>query len=256
MKRLFIAFVLIIFVLLHVGQGRAENPIQESLFGTVGAWGLDSTDTLFTIRFGAQSNTSKTWNARVLETANVTYLSELGAYYSMKGVTYCDGSNGLGCLGAALVARDIGSGAYERLVAYPENQTSITPAAGNTYLATHSLQWLYNGTSLVPQRQDVYAGAGTAAVREKGFSSTNITTNASTVVKASAGRLQRLIVGVAGTATTVAIYNDATSPCDTNLLGTINTAAEKQVDMDINAATGICLLTAGTTAANIMAVWE
>ena len=112
MKKLFIAFVLIIFVLLHVGQGRAENPIQESLFGTVGTWGLDSASTLFTIRLGPQSNTSKTWNTRVLETASVNYLSELGAYYSMKGVSYCDGSNGLGCLGSALVASDVTSALY------------------------------------------------------------------------------------------------------------------------------------------------
>ena len=256
MKKILFLILVLAMLLGFYGATRAENPIQESLYGSVGTWGLDSTSTLFTIRLGPQSNTSKTWNSRVLETAGVAYLSELGAYYSMKGVSYCDGSNGLGCLGAALVARDVTSALYERLNAYAENVTSITPAAGNTYLATHALQWMYDGTSLVPQRQDVYAGAGTAAVREKGFSSTNITTNASTVVKASAGRLQRLIVGVAGTATTVAIYNDATSPCDTNLLGTINTAAEKQVDLDINAATGICLLTAGTTAANIMAVWE
>lgn len=256
MKKFFVIFLVLLMLLASSVGIRAETIQQENDYGTLAPWGVLSVGTPWMFRFGPQSNTSKTWNTNVQETASVTYLSELGAYYSMKGVTYCDGSNGLGCLGAALVARDVTSAVYERLNAYAENVTSIAPAAGNTYLATHSLQWIYDGTNLVPQRQDLYAGAGTPAVREKGFSSTNITTNASTVVKASAGKLQRIVVGSPGTAETAAIYNDASSPCDTNLKGTITLTSYHDVELNIDMSTGICILTAGTTAGNLMIIYE
>lgn len=87
-------------------------------------------------------------------------------------------------------------------------------------------------------------------------SASNITTNASTVVKATAGKFGRVNVNVVGTTSTLALYNDASAPCDTNYVLTLSTAALGQVELNHTFSSGICALTAGAAAADITILYR
>ena len=80
---------------------------------------------------------------------------------------------------------------------------------------------------------------------------TNIILNASTVVPGGQMILGKVIVNVAGTASTVALYNDSTSPCDSNYVCTLQTTATGIMDINHTFSNAICALTAGTAAADI-----
>lgn len=131
---------------------------------------------------------------------------------------------------------------------------NITTAAGANIAA---INYGWDGTNYDRLKTDTYAGSasGIQQVRESSFSATNITAATSTIVKASAGRLKSIIVGVAGAGSTVAVYNDATGACDTALVSTISSAAEKQIIYGITLSTGICILTTAT-APNVTVIWE
>lgn len=131
---------------------------------------------------------------------------------------------------------------------------TVTTAAG---LNTASIGYGWSGSQYQRLKTDPYAGStvGIQQVRESSFSATNITTATSTIVKASAGRLKSIIIGVAGAGSTVAVYNDATSACDTNLISTIDSTVIRQVDYNITLSTGICILTTAT-APNVTIIWE
>jgi hypothetical protein len=85
------------------------------------------------------------------------------------------------------------------------------------------------------------------------FSHTQITTNTSTVLKTSTTVINTIIVNTAGTASTIAIYDDNTAPCDTNYLFTLDTTTTGIIanKLMIKTNTGLCALTAGTAAADV-----
>lgn len=89
-----------------------------------------------------------------------------------------------------------------------------------------------------------------------GSSFTNITTNASTNVKASPGTLAGLVVNTAGVTSAVAIYNDADGTCNTGLIGTYSTLAQASIPINATASVGICATTTGGTPANITILWR
>ena len=85
----------------------------------------------------------------------------------------------------------------------------------------------------------------------------NITTNASTVVKASTGRVNRVHINVIGTTSNVRLFNDASAPCDTGFVAQIDTAAlTSSEELNHTFTTGICALTAGAAAADISVLFR
>lgn len=96
---------------------------------------------------------------------------------------------------------------------------------------------------------------------ESSFSAATITTNATTVVKGtSPAWLKRIVVGVAGTTTTATLYNIASAGCTgtpaSGLLGTFNTSVNWVIDLDMRFDAGVCIVTAGGTAANLQVVYK
>ena len=82
--------------------------------------------------------------------------------------------------------------------------------------------------------------------------SNNITTNTSTLVKASRGTINRLHINAAGATSTASLYNDSTVPCNTGFVETIDTSiVNADVEVGHEFTTGICVLTAGAVAADI-----
>lgn len=99
------------------------------------------------------------------------------------------------------------------------------------------------------------SAAGAIDVRQVGaYSFNNITTNATTVVKGSAGTFRGLTVNTAGTGSTATIY-DNTAGSGTKV-GTVNTAVlGTSLQFDAACATGITIVTAGAGAADITAMF-
>jgi uncharacterized alkaline shock family protein YloU len=86
----------------------------------------------------------------------------------------------------------------------------------------------------------------------------NITTNTSTVVKASFGVVNKVHINVVGTTSNVRLFNDATAPCDTNFVLQIDTTSLTNNSWGVyhEFATGICALTAGAAAADISVLFR
>lgn len=82
----------------------------------------------------------------------------------------------------------------------------------------------------------------------------NITTKTTTVVKASAGTIMRLMVNKLGTADTVAIY-DNTAGSGT-LVGTFTSALVGSYTIDATMGTGITVVTGGTTAGDYTIIYR
>lgn len=99
------------------------------------------------------------------------------------------------------------------------------------------------------------SAAGALDVRQVGaYSFNNITTNATTTIKASAGTFRGITVNTAGTGSTATIY-DNTAGSGTKV-GTVNTAVlGTSLQFDAACATGITIVTAGAGAADITAMF-
>jgi len=111
---------------------------------------------------------------------------------------------------------------------------------GSLYVNTGSLDHSLDNIAILP---------------DNGVVTANITTATSTIVNAAAGDLLKIIVGVGAASGTAAIYDDATSTCDTNLKGTLSVDTSGVVyNIGIPLSTGICILTNGT--ANVMVVYR
>jgi hypothetical protein len=120
-----------------------------------------------------------------------------------------------------------------------------------------SFNYVFDGTNWDRVRGASTSLPGSVLVDNSSNASSNIVANASTVVKASAGYVNMLVVNTGGTSSTVAFYNDATSPCDTNLVGTLATVTSgSSVKLEHSFTTGICALTAGTAAADISVMYR
>lgn len=82
----------------------------------------------------------------------------------------------------------------------------------------------------------------------------NITTKTTTVVKASAGTLARLIVNKLGSADTIALY-DNTAGSGT-LVGTFTSPGVGSYTIDALMGTGITVVTGGTTAGDYTIIYR
>ncbi len=95
--------------------------------------------------------------------------------------------------------------------------------------------------------------SGTGGVFDNNY--TNITTNATTVVKSGTGVLHYLSVNTRGAATTATIYDNtsATVPKIGTLDTTLNVAT---LLYDVRFNTGLTIVTAGTTPADLTVAWR
>jgi|SRR6185312_8284323 len=85
----------------------------------------------------------------------------------------------------------------------------------------------------------------------------NITTNASTEVKASPGTVFGIVVNTAGATSNVKLYDDADGTCSSNLVGTFSTLSQTAItNLNISMSIGICALTAGGTPADITILYR
>ena len=169
-------------------------------------------------------------------TASVSY-SLLGAYdtsgWNMLRTAYADGLAVTGILGVGLMGWN--GTTFDRVDIDANDALYVNPGV------------LDNDTddmSILPHPDVVSA---------------NITADASTSVKGTAGDLLKIIVGVAGTgaSTTAILYNDADCASLPAAIGTIDTTATGVWPLNIAFSAGLCVVTSnGTTDANIIVVYR
>lgn len=128
-------------------------------------------------------------------------------------------------------------------------------------LATKAYSKVFNGTTW----DRVRSGISTGSVLVDGTSnaSSNITTDATTPIKATGGVLNRVIVNTAGTApASVALYNIATAGCTgtpaSGYVATLSTeTAGVALEFNHTFTLGICAVTvSGATDANVSALYR
>jgi len=116
----------------------------------------------------------------------------------------------------------------------------------------------FNGTTFDRIRSDANVYALYLAGQSNATS--NITANATTTVKGTAGILNKVIINTAGTASKVAFYNVASASCTgtpaTGYAFTIDTSTLGIIDIDHTFTSGICAVTTGTSAANISVLYR
>lgn len=138
-------------------------------------------------------------------------------------------------------------------------RTAYTDGLATTgILAVGLMGW--NGTTMdrvdIDANDAIYVNPGAtshdndnmAILPDNSVATANTTTATSTIVNAAAGDLLKVIVGVGVASSTFKVYNDASGSCDTNLIGTFDSATSGVVyNFGIPLSTGICILTSGAT---------
>ena len=89
-----------------------------------------------------------------------------------------------------------------------------------------------------------------------GFTYTPISTNTNTSIKSSAGTLHLITVNSIGSAETITIWDNSTCGSGNEIGPTGSLATIGTLFYDIQFNTGLCIATAGTTAANIVVAWR
>lgn len=93
-----------------------------------------------------------------------------------------------------------------------------------------------------------------AAVAASSNKYKNITTAATTVVKSGSGILERIIVNSGGSGSTIAIYDNTSAA--TTLIGTATSASQATLIYGCRFSTGLTIVTASGTAADITVVYR
>ena len=139
------------------------------------------------------------------------------------------------------------------LTSTTDNKTTGLLASGGYSYDTSNTNWKRN-YGFVPGGSNALTGTWPSVhTMDTNRNYTRITTNTSTAFSNYA-RINKIIVSVAGTGSTVAFYNDTTVPCDTNYmftLPTVTTGNIYEVNLWADLDYSICALTAGTAAADI-----
>lgn len=146
---------------------------------------------------------------------------------------------------------DIANGLDVDVTRLPAIVGASTPA--DTYttptdsLDVYSLLGYYNGSNWDMARGDITNGLDVDITRTVALSNDSNIINASTDtdVKSSGGTLNKIIVSVAGTGSTVAIYNDSDGTCSSGLTFTLPTTTAGVIhNIEHQFSTGICAKTA------------
>lgn len=90
----------------------------------------------------------------------------------------------------------------------------------------------------------------------RGYSYTNIATNTTTVVKSGAGILKRIVLGVIGSGDAQAVVYDNTAGSGTQITTIALGVAPVTLEFDARFATGLTIVTSGTSAGNITVIYE
>lgn len=127
-------------------------------------------------------------------------------------------------------------------------------------LPTRSMGTIFNGSTWDRQRTIVGAtgatGLGVTAVATAGASFSNITTNTTTTVKSGAGILYRVCINTKGASANVATIYDNTAGSGTKI-GTLDTTSGVAcLAYEAAFATGLTLVTATGTAADLTVVYR
>lgn len=190
---------------------------------------------------------------------------KIGGVYSSSGAltSFTVGDRGdaqidvNGNLRVALTAR-LGSGADGA------SNSSIASAVsssngGNTGLLTTAPS-MFNGTTWDRTRSiagTFGAATGVMAVEMAGASFSHITTNTTTVVKATAGILHKVIINTKGaTANVLTLYNDTTGGTANAIAVIDTTTGVDNIDYDLGFSNGLQAVTATGTAADITIVYR
>ena len=91
---------------------------------------------------------------------------------------------------------------------------------------------------------------------QRGYSYQNITTNTTTTVKSGAGILQRLVVNTPGSADATTTVYDNTTGSGTKIATVNHGFYPVTLEFDVRFATGLTLVTAGSTPGNITVIYE
>lgn len=133
------------------------------------------------------------------------------------------------------------------------NADAVASGSTNTRPQTVSLGFIYNGTTFDRTRSST-VGTGILQVSEE-HSFSNISTNATTTVKSGAGILHSLVINTRGATTTATVY-DNTAGSGTKI-GTIDTTlSTTSFTYDLKFSTGLTIVTAGTTPADITVTYR
>ena len=82
----------------------------------------------------------------------------------------------------------------------------------------------------------------------------NITTNTTTILKRSAGRLHRVVVNEFNTSNTMTIYDN--SAASGAIIGTVSSSTEGPFDYGVEFHTGLTIVTAGGSAGDVTVVYD
>jgi len=137
----------------------------------------------------------------------------------------------------------------------PAISGSKTPSDGYSnptdHIGTWALIGMYNGSTWDMVRGDTTYGLDVDVTRTPSYSYSNIPLNTTIVIKSGAGFLKAITINKPGSGSTATVY-DNTAGSGT-IIATINTAASSPVTLTYEVAfsTGLTIVTAGTTAADI-----
>ena len=84
---------------------------------------------------------------------------------------------------------------------------------------------------------------------------TNVTSNATTVVKSGQGVLGRIVINKAGASSNIATVYDNTAGSGTKI-ATIDTTTTRPIDYEVIFQTGLTIVTSAGTAADLTIVWQ
>ncbi len=90
----------------------------------------------------------------------------------------------------------------------------------------------------------------------RGYSYSNITTNTTTTVKSGAGILKRITVNVIGSGDALATVYDNTAGSGTKIATISAGTTSVNLEFDARFATGLTIVTSGTTPGNITVIYE
>lgn len=149
-------------------------------------------------------------------------------------------------------------GSWERIFT-SNNNTDGTPTRSLGILETDTDLRVFNGTGWDRSRSGV--NMGQALVDNSSNASVNVTTNTTTVVKATAGVLNAVFVNAIGTTSTAKFYNIASAGCTgtpgSGFVFTMSTVTLGQlVTINHTFSLGICVVSAGAAAADFSALYR
>lgn len=233
---------------------QANNASNTTGIGLLGAGTMGWDGTNWQRIQTASQNDAITLNGSALATISQLYLYNGTNYDRGRSATAANSTSGTGLLGIGHLAWNSSANQYKRIGAATSTGDGTGDFSGDAGLDVYSIIRGFNGSTFDRVRVSTDGTSLTGAVRTIPVASTfsNITTNTTTTVKASAGVITGLVVNTAGTTSTVILKDNAT------VIGTFTTTAQGSLPFasPIACATSIVAVTAGAAAADITVLYR